>query len=153
MADSESSESPRKKIKLSGQGDGCADSSYVVTPTSPVDVEVQKELDVGISGYVSPHGPAFSGILKKRYTDFLVNEILPSGEVLHLRSTQPPTTKPTRLSDERVPPIQNRDSLNANEQPVGLLHNESKPIASVESSKPATTQVTTTNETLDDVRC
>lgn len=27
-----------------------------------------------------------------RYTDFLVNEILPSGEVLHLRSTAPPST-------------------------------------------------------------
>lgn len=43
-----------------------------------------QERAVGITAYVSPDAPGFSGILKQRYTDFLVNEILPSGEVLHL---------------------------------------------------------------------
>ena len=49
-----------------------------------------KESEVGIVGYVSSSLEGFTGILKKRYTDFLVNEILPNGEVCHLRSTKAP---------------------------------------------------------------
>jgi tRNA pseudouridine13 synthase len=152
MAESETLESPRKKIKFSNHVDGPADSSYFVTPPSSVDGQVQKELDVGITGYVSPHGPAFSGILKKRYTDFLVNEILPSGEVLHLRSTRHPTTKPTHLSNEPIPPIQHGGGLNEHEQAVSLPPDESDQIASAESSKSATSQVTTNNDTPNEVR-
>jgi tRNA pseudouridine13 synthase len=152
MAESETFESPRKKIKFSNHVDGSADSSDFVMPPSSVDGQVQKELDVGITGYVSPHGPAFSGILKKRYTDFLVNEILPSGEVLHLRSTRPPTTKPTHLSNENIPPIQNGGSVNEHEQAVSLPQDESDQIASAESSKSVTSQVTTNNETPNEVR-
>ena len=59
-----------------------------------------KEAACGITEYVNPQLQGFSGIVKKRYdfrivfiptlanlhryTDFLVNEILPSGEVIHL---------------------------------------------------------------------
>ena len=43
-----------------------------------------RELAVGISAYVSPEILGFQCSLKQRYTDFLVNEILPNGEVLHL---------------------------------------------------------------------
>lgn len=65
-----------------------------------------KEAACGITEFVSPELLGFSGILKKRYdfrivlfstlpnlhryTDFLVNEILPSGEVVHLDSLQAP---------------------------------------------------------------
>jgi tRNA pseudouridine13 synthase len=42
-----------------------------------------------------------------RYTDFLVNEILPSGKVLHLHSILPPPSKAdnnsTRLKSETTP--------------------------------------------------
>jgi hypothetical protein len=152
MAESETFESPRKKIKFSNQVDGSADSSDFVTPSSSFDGQVQKELDVGITGYVSPHGLAFSGILKKRYTDFLVNEILPSGEVLHLRSTRPPTTKPTHLSNECISPIQNGGGMNEHEQAVSLPQDESDQIASAESSRSAPSQVTTNYETANEVR-
>ncbi|EME47248.1 hypothetical protein DOTSEDRAFT_114770, partial [Dothistroma septosporum NZE10] len=43
-----------------------------------------QERAVGISVYVQPHVPGFRCIVKQRYTDFLVNEILPNGEVQHL---------------------------------------------------------------------
>ncbi|KAK4631860.1 Multisubstrate pseudouridine synthase 7 [Fulvia fulva] len=43
-----------------------------------------QERAVGISVYVQPKVPGFRCIVKQRYTDFLVNEILPNGEVLHL---------------------------------------------------------------------
>ncbi|KAA8899203.1 hypothetical protein TRICI_006372 [Trichomonascus ciferrii] len=42
------------------------------------------EGDVGITEYLSPELMGFRGILKQRYTDFLVNEVLPDGSVLHL---------------------------------------------------------------------
>ncbi|XP_053174851.1 pseudouridylate synthase 7 homolog isoform X2 [Scomber japonicus] len=41
------------------------------------------ELDVGILKYVSDH-EGFSGILKERYSDFVVNEISKQGKILHL---------------------------------------------------------------------
>jgi tRNA pseudouridine13 synthase len=153
MLEVESTESPRKKIKLSSQLDGSGDSTRAVTPISPIDVQVQKELDVGITDYVSPHAPAFSGILKKRYTDFLVNEILPNGEVLHLRSTRPPKAKPTTSGDERTPPAQNGNRLNTGENQIKSPVDGPEQVGSAGSSKNATSQVKATSENLDKVRC
>lgn len=45
-----------------------------------------KEAEVGITEFVSTGTPCFLGILKKRYTDFLVNEILPDGNIVHLQT-------------------------------------------------------------------
>lgn len=42
------------------------------------------ESDVGITEYLSPDIAGFQGILKQRYTDFLVNEINSGNQVLHL---------------------------------------------------------------------
>ncbi|KAK4961682.1 multisubstrate pseudouridine synthase 7 [Elasticomyces elasticus] len=61
-------------------------------PVVPVgQSQQQKEEAVGITVFVSPEVAGFECVVKHRYTDFLVNEILPSGEVLHL----------TDLSDAR----------------------------------------------------
>ncbi|CAK3859006.1 Multisubstrate pseudouridine synthase 7 [Lecanosticta acicola] len=43
-----------------------------------------QERAVGIAAFVRPDAPGFSCTVKHRYTDFLVNEILPGGQVLHL---------------------------------------------------------------------
>ena len=43
-----------------------------------------QERAVGISVFVKPEVPGFQCVVKQRYTDFLVNEVLPNGEVLHL---------------------------------------------------------------------
>ncbi|OQE20426.1 hypothetical protein PENSTE_c013G07806 [Penicillium steckii] len=91
-------ESPRKRQKTEA-----ADATDIAVDALPeVSVPAEnaqnsKELEVGITEFVTPENEGFSGILKKRYTDFMVNEILPSGEVLHLRSTTAPnyTTKET----------------------------------------------------------
>lgn len=45
-----------------------------------------QEQAVGITAFVTSEVPGFSCVIKQRYTDFLVNEILPSGEVVHLTS-------------------------------------------------------------------
>lgn len=64
--------------------------------------QLQKELKAGITAYVSPNTPGFSGVLKQRYTDFLVNEILPNGRVLHFDGEDLPKTDGSQKSDGGV---------------------------------------------------
>ena len=68
----------------------------------PENADVAKEIEVGISLFVSSgssQGARFAGVLKKRYTDFLVNEILLDQTVLHLQSL-----KPSRNVDSKPEP-------------------------------------------------
>ncbi|CAI7574040.1 unnamed protein product [Penicillium pancosmium] len=99
-------ESPRKRQKTEAVAatDGAVDA--LPTNSAPTEnAQTLKELEVGITEFVTASNEGFSGILKKRYTDFLVNEILPSGEVLHLRTTTPPnsTKQPVEQPKEPVP--------------------------------------------------
>uniref|UniRef100_A0AAJ7TWR6 Pseudouridylate synthase 7 homolog n=1 Tax=Petromyzon marinus TaxID=7757 RepID=A0AAJ7TWR6_PETMA len=50
------------------------------------------EVDVGIAEFVS-HLAGFSGILKERYSDFVVHEINEEGKVLHLDDLNPPASQ------------------------------------------------------------
>ncbi|KAI4254904.1 MAG: hypothetical protein LQ352_002832 [Teloschistes flavicans] len=52
-----------------------------------------KEIQCGISEYVSLDVPGFIGLFKGRYTDFLVNEIQPNGTVVHLDNLHRPGTR------------------------------------------------------------
>ncbi|KAI9675909.1 MAG: hypothetical protein M1829_003147 [Trizodia sp. TS-e1964] len=114
--------SPRKRLKLSKssstpsmpQLDGPAEDHPPMDPveeqplkaddedTLPKDAQLEREIQVGITEYVDSASPGFSGILKKRYTDFLVNEILPSGKVLHLESLTVPRAKRDATSNIRA---------------------------------------------------
>lgn len=60
------------------------------TSASAIDEDLEKEIRAGITEYVCPDNLGFTGILKQRYTDFLVNEIGLDGQVLHLTSTDVP---------------------------------------------------------------
>ncbi len=55
---------------------------------SQIETDYEKEVRAGITEYICPDNLGFNGILKQRYTDFLVNEIGLDGQVLHLKSTQ-----------------------------------------------------------------
>ncbi|KAL8825836.1 MAG: hypothetical protein Q9170_007642 [Blastenia crenularia] len=82
---------------------------------------LNKEVQCGITEYVSPHLPGFGGTLKKRYTDFLVNEILPNGKVIHLdnlkkSSDQQPLSQPASKPHEDVPSKFPSTNLNRVEQ-------------------------------------
>ena len=93
------------EAQLNSQSKKAVDASKAQSGFSNVlgalDDRYSKESACGITEFVSPDLLGFSGILKKRfvfsiatidvslshmhrYTDFLVNEILPSGEVVHL---------------------------------------------------------------------
>ena len=57
------------------------------------------ERAVGITCFVSPETPGFRCTIKHRYTDFLVNEILPNGDVLHLTDIARPKGQKRRRED------------------------------------------------------
>ncbi|KAJ3186299.1 hypothetical protein HDU85_007739 [Gaertneriomyces sp. JEL0708] len=56
-----------------------------IDPTQPL-----AEAQVGITEYLHPELPGFTGVLKARDYDFIVNEITPAGEVVHLKSLDCP---------------------------------------------------------------
>jgi tRNA pseudouridine13 synthase len=84
-------ERPAKRARLEGHEPKQLDES-----------QLQKELKAGITAYVSPDTPGFSGVLKQRYTDFLVNEILPNGRVLHFDGDDLPKADGSQKSDNGV---------------------------------------------------
>ncbi|KAJ4988558.1 Multisubstrate pseudouridine synthase 7 [Stagonosporopsis vannaccii] len=55
---------------------------------SQIETDYEREVRAGITEYICPDNLGFTGVLKQRYTDFLVNEIGLDGQVLHLKSTQ-----------------------------------------------------------------
>ncbi|KAF2816270.1 tRNA pseudouridine synthase D [Mytilinidion resinicola] len=88
---------PRKRARLTGPDNLSPVAAPAANGTAArnekVEAEIEKEVRAGITEYVCPENAGFSGILKQRYTDFLVNEILPNGKVLHLESLQVPRNK------------------------------------------------------------
>ncbi|KAF2678074.1 pseudouridine synthase-like protein TruD/Pus7 [Lentithecium fluviatile CBS 122367] len=57
----------------------------IASAPAAVDTDIEKEVRAGITKYVCPDNLGFKGVLKQRYTDFLVNEVGLDGKVLHLR--------------------------------------------------------------------
>ncbi|KAL2813734.1 pseudouridine synthase [Aspergillus granulosus] len=86
-------EPPQKRLKTedaSDKADAVLPATVAAAPQPDADEQMLREIEVGITEFVSAENEGFAGVLKKRYTDFLVNEILPSGKVLHLQSTAVP---------------------------------------------------------------
>ncbi|MCJ1400914.1 hypothetical protein MMC11_004125 [Xylographa trunciseda] len=106
MEDQDIQSSPRKRLKMDTTAtdpdskpetpskptpaDQETSASLAKPPLDPHSMQLHKEEDVGITEFIRPDLLGFTGILKKRYTDFLVNEILPSGEVVHLDDLKAP---------------------------------------------------------------
>ena len=67
-----------------------ANMDFLTGPTLSHAEQVKKEKARGITEFVNPELQGFTGILKKRYTDFVVNEILPDGKIVHLTSLAAP---------------------------------------------------------------
>lgn len=151
MVDSTSDERPPKRAKLDNDGSGAnLEPPSTVTPAQhdlglntmadhAGNDDHAKELEVGITAFIDASRKTFQGILKKRYTDFLVNEILPDGSVLHLRQMN---TKSLKAVTEQV----EAPSLPSNED-----QNEVKVEASMaeettlQDSKPRGQEATNTN--------
>ncbi|XP_074644790.1 pseudouridylate synthase 7 homolog [Tubulanus polymorphus] len=94
-------EPPQKKLKKN-------DDDERVSRDKVVDVvgTGSREIDVGITEYVSDH-ESFTGIIKQRFSDFLVNEIALNGEVTHLTNLSKPIPETDKvvssdLTDEQL---------------------------------------------------
>ncbi|SPO29410.1 related to PUS7 - Pseudouridine synthase [Ustilago trichophora] len=75
-----------KRVKL--------DNGDVVPGKEDAEVETRMtEARAGITAYINPDLPGFQGIIKQRFTDFMVNEIDLSGAVCRLTSLDPPPGK------------------------------------------------------------
>lgn len=90
-----------------------------------------REIEVGITTFVGGARGKFHGILKKRYTDFMVNEILPNGRVLHLQSLSAKAAGTSGMASNQGT-RSNRQS-EAQEQDCVPSHKDDKPI--VETSE------------------
>lgn len=101
MADREhdpADERPQKRARIEETSTAETSSApAAVVPIAPVKTaepdDTEKEIKAGITEYVCPGNLGFSGILKRRYTDFQVNEIGLDGKVVHLTSIGLPSDK------------------------------------------------------------
>jgi len=84
---------PPKKARLSPPG--------VVSAQAAITQSVAAEIAVGITEYVNPMLPAWSGVLKQRYSDFLVNEVDQQGRTVHLLNPKAPHVEGGRVGDKR----------------------------------------------------
>lgn len=69
---------------------------------SQIETDFDREVRAGITEYICPDNLGFTGVLKQRYTDFLVNEIGLDGQVLHLKSTHVEKKKKDVKAEEQV---------------------------------------------------
>ena len=72
-----------------------AESAVKRVKMSDEDVDHMTEERAGMSQYINPSLPAFEGIIKQRFTDFMVNEITapPENKVCRITSILPPDGK------------------------------------------------------------
>ncbi|RUS20161.1 pseudouridine synthase [Endogone sp. FLAS-F59071] len=85
-------EPPIKRPRLDDQ-DSKPEPSTITTlapsnpaPSGPVaDAPQLREADVGITEYLDTSIPGWSGVIKQRFTDFMVNEVDLNGDIVHLR--------------------------------------------------------------------
>ncbi len=86
---------PAKRVRLDNDNDNgpalTSSSTFdgaaagTAAPTAAIDEDILRETRAGITEYVCPDNLGFKGVLKQRYTDFLVNEIGLDGKVVRLR--------------------------------------------------------------------
>ncbi|PFH52814.1 hypothetical protein AMATHDRAFT_73940 [Amanita thiersii Skay4041] len=109
-----------KRIKLADQPqqDHILPPSHALLgiplPVAPKDGPIKfMEHDVGISEYISRDVPQIEGVIKQRFTDFLVYEVDLDGRVIHLNDIGKP-----KISDASQQDNSSNDSAPADEQDV-----------------------------------
>lgn len=128
--DRENDVRPAKRARLD---DSAAHTPAAATPQatpgsalnapSQIETDYEREVRAGITEYICPENLGFTGVLKQRYTDFLVNEIGLDGQVLHLKSTHVEKRKKdvkaeAPVETERVRPEEKIDIVEDSAAPV-----------------------------------
>jgi len=122
---------PRKRVRLDDNGETSVNSENGVTSRHDIDQQLEQERKFGISAFVTDK-PGFVCVLKQRYTDFLVNEIQLSGQVVHLeKSHEKPKQQSSSLTtssgqkddnanvimEEKISPTKPAKSLESQSEP------------------------------------
>ncbi|KAI4730503.1 tRNA pseudouridine synthase D [Aureobasidium sp. EXF-10728] len=94
-----SDEQPRKKVRLTGP-EGSISASLPEVDAA-VAAQLEQEKSAGITVFAS-QAAGFGGVVKKRYTDFLVNEISTDGTVFHLDELTGPAVKAVNKVEKDV---------------------------------------------------
>lgn len=120
------SEQPRKKQRLNGPEDASVPANAAISSTNAeveaatsqedaTKAQLEQERKAGITVWATD-APGFAGVVKKRYTDFLVNEILLNKHVLHLEDIAKPEKKekkPQKPKKEKKAPIEGQAQTEA----------------------------------------
>ncbi|KAL1598704.1 multisubstrate pseudouridine synthase 7 [Paraconiothyrium brasiliense] len=110
------------------------------TPINSHNNDLERELRAGITEYVCPHNLGFTGVLKQRYTDFLVNEIGLDGAVLHLRRAGVEKKKDTGTTEEEA--VVAKENANGNTKRKVEALEESGPVAKVKHEESVVEETT-----------
>jgi tRNA pseudouridine13 synthase len=106
---------------------------------SQIETDYEKEVRAGITEYITPDNLGFTGVLKQRYTDFLVNEIGLDGQVLHLKSTQPEKrkkdVKTEQQAESEVRPEEKIEIREETETSAVVAPQEEKPVEAQPAAK------------------
>lgn len=141
---------PHKRAKIEQDEIPLQNNNHISTTNAH---DNMKEIEVGINTWIDNSRPIFHGVLKKRYTDFLVNEILLDGTVAHLHDVSArqisdakiaaTTTTPTPLDrqngdDQTVSDSnKNLDQIPiSNPETPGVQHEEQTKAGGAEVSSP-----------------
>ncbi|KAF2086377.1 pseudouridine synthase-like protein TruD/Pus7 [Saccharata proteae CBS 121410] len=119
----DSAERPQKRIKLD---EAPRATAPITAPENAELTDADKEARAGITEYINPNTSGFTGLLKARYTDFLVNEITPDGQVVHLTNLDVPKfgDEPDYATGTGVEPLPQptqaeNGNANGKEKPAG----------------------------------
>ena len=111
--------------------------------TNPMLDQLIRERACGITEFVSSNVLGFSGVLKKRYTDFMVNEILPSGEVVHLINLKSPQKEELREEEAKQAALESKAVEEASKNILSPQNEPRQVIQGMESiSEPSTPRPT-----------
>ncbi|VDB85446.1 unnamed protein product [Peniophora sp. CBMAI 1063] len=126
------------------------------------------ETDVGISEYIAKNTPKIGGIIKQRFTDFLVYEVDQDSNVVHINSLAMPTSeKKAKHADEKgstvavsstIEGIEVKPEVNAGVVPstpdtttAGISADANAPSTALEAAQEETTPAIKAEATKEDV--
>jgi tRNA pseudouridine13 synthase len=131
---------PAKRARLDESPSGALPKAPIVsdTPSNSNDHDLEREIRAGITAYVCPDNLGFTGVLKQRYTDFLVNEIGLDGKVLHLRKAGV-----EGKSDTKEEAVVAKENANGNPKRKVEALEESGPVAKLKLEESIVEETTT----------
>ncbi|CAI2166675.1 12705_t:CDS:10 [Funneliformis geosporum] len=94
-------EQPTKKVRLNSGG-SISSNDVIINNKASSEGKMAREVDVGITEFIDPTIPGFSGVIKQRFSDFLVYEIDNSGNIVHLTDFNLPEVKSTNNFNARA---------------------------------------------------